>query len=627
MKKIILLVTMISVMVFQSIAQKVDLDRYNFTFEYRDLPLKPMSAELQSYSVRLLKVPERLTKSFASGELDQMILIDGWKRKDPPRGLVTVEIIINDFAFTEAKVTERVQVLTDNTGKETGRRSFYKMDAVYQCDGSVVLKNHKDEEINKINFGSDHYAWSSDEFSTSAEASSFYNDNRYKLGTEIFIAQTKSNLRAVTNWLNENYGYPTRKDDDFFWIMDSKKHPENAAQQEAWSKFKSAVATITADAMSEDARKQFNELIQYFDGIPAKFASDDKGDKKLRYGSYFNKGKIYLYLDNPEAAVKEADKLIANGYDESDGKLIKTRADALVEKLKVNNTTTRHFTIDLNKPEPAPAGLPVKTQKFRVQKIKESHYDAAFGTNPSRTAERELIYEADGSLSTIKEVLDGKDINLSYYLYMPNEVVIKNKDFKIEKTYTYSSSVLKNYLADRSNTLEFELSNGKPMLMTHFDRCSKTTKVYQMEYDAKGKTAAWKETVKEVGPKSVTIYKVVYDNTGKITRLDRTDAAGTVLTSYALERTGNNVTKVTHTVQGKPNERYEFDYDANGNITEQRIFNIREGKNFKHTVYNISYSEANGNDYLLWDNNNWLFNYLLGLRTYQDESFLCTRDY
>jgi hypothetical protein len=53
----------------------------------------------------------------------------------------------------------------------------------------------------------------------------------------------------------------------------------------------------------------------------------------------------------PELAIKEAEGLIANDFDEKDGKWLKEEAERMIKSFKANNTTTRHFTIDLARAE------------------------------------------------------------------------------------------------------------------------------------------------------------------------------------------------------------------------------------------------------------------------------------
>ncbi len=71
----------------------------------------------------------------------------------------------------------------------------------------------------------------------------------------------------------------------------------------------------------------------------------------MRYASYYNKAKLYLYLDDPDAAIQEAEGLIKNDYDVKDGKKIIETAKKLKELFNKKKVNTRHFSFDLNKVE------------------------------------------------------------------------------------------------------------------------------------------------------------------------------------------------------------------------------------------------------------------------------------
>ncbi len=77
----------------------------------------------------------------------------------------------------------------------------------------------------------------------------------------------------------------------------------------------------------------------------------------MRYSAYYNKAKIYLILDNPEAAIKECEALIANDYDTKDGERMRKEAEALISLFQKNNRNSRHFSIDLSKRPAAGRGI------------------------------------------------------------------------------------------------------------------------------------------------------------------------------------------------------------------------------------------------------------------------------
>jgi hypothetical protein len=62
----------------------------------------------------------------------------------------------------------------------------------------------------------------------------------------------------------------------------------------------------------------------------------------MRYSAYYNLAVIYLMLDEPEKAIAESEKLIANDYDKSDGKGLIERANKLIASFKAAKTNSTH---------------------------------------------------------------------------------------------------------------------------------------------------------------------------------------------------------------------------------------------------------------------------------------------
>lgn len=354
MKKISLIVSLMT-LAFVSFGQKVDLDKFNFTFEYRDLPLVPQNPEYNTFSVKT-NTTSAVRDNYSESGLEERVNIQGWKRVSGVSGHLIVSVSLDDLIISSSNVIERIDIQKDKDGKETGRKYYYKVEAVYSWQGSTAVRDFKGADIGKTSLGSSSTStWTSSEYSTRKEAADYFSNNRTEIKGSLIRNEVNAALTSLTDWLGNNYGYTVRKDSESLWILDSKKHPETAAQKENWEKFKAAVATVKADNISDETIDQFKSVIAYFDGISTRFATEDKNDKKMRYASYYNKAKIYMYLDLPELAIKEAESLIANVYDDGDGKRLKKEAEALVKLFEKNNKISRHFSIDLSAAA-APAG-------------------------------------------------------------------------------------------------------------------------------------------------------------------------------------------------------------------------------------------------------------------------------
>jgi len=351
MKKLLFTVSFLALLTL-AYGQKVDLDKFNFTFEYRDLPTHPLNSEYKTYSLSF-RTATTVRANYGDAGLENAINLQGWKKISDAKGHITITVSLEDVNITSSKITERVDIQKDKDGKETSRKYYYKAEVVYTWSGSVSVADYQGASVGNAGLGSgSSKTWNSSEYGTYSAAADYYNNNRSSIRDQLVKGEVGEAISHLNTWLNSNYGYPAMKVHEILWILDSKKHPETPAQEKIWLSFKETVATVKPDNISAETKDKFAEIIKYFDEIPSRFTTDDKGDKKLRYASYYNKAKIYLYLDNPEAAIKEAESLIANGYDDGDGKRLKKEAEDLAALLKKNNATNRHFTIDLSTAAP-----------------------------------------------------------------------------------------------------------------------------------------------------------------------------------------------------------------------------------------------------------------------------------
>ncbi|MNL26972.1 hypothetical protein D3C87_1485360 [compost metagenome] len=99
---------------------------------------------------------------------------------------------------------------------------------------------------------------------------------------------------------------------------------------------------MKADEPIDDLKSNMQPLIEYFDSLKTKYPEDNKPSRKLRYSAYYNLAVIYIMLDQPEKAIAESEKLIANDYDKSDGKGLIEKANKLIASFKASKLNTTH---------------------------------------------------------------------------------------------------------------------------------------------------------------------------------------------------------------------------------------------------------------------------------------------
>ena len=106
---------------------------------------------------------------------------------------------------------------------------------------------------------------------------------------------------------------------------------------------------MNAEEPLDEVRNLLAPVISYFEKVKKRYSSGSKADRKMRYASYYNLAKIHYYLDDPDAAMREAGELTMNGYDEKDGRGLEAAARHLKTILKLNKFSSRHFSLDAEK--------------------------------------------------------------------------------------------------------------------------------------------------------------------------------------------------------------------------------------------------------------------------------------
>jgi len=322
-------------------AQKVDLDRYNIHCNFKDLPAKPLGDNYTTYAVEV----------GAAGNVLNNVPVNTIKGAVGIRGLKEVaanpSLIIyfnsENLFINEVGVKEYVDIQKDSKGNETSRKTSYYVEAIYslKCEGKCYTAQK--DLLYSASLGVSRKKYTSDYMSTYKQASDYWNNNRETISNNLIGEIINAAIATMGRQLSADYGYVPHSGYDNLWILNSKKHPEHEAQQNIIAKIKDEFQKMNADSAIDWLTKDMEPVIQYFDSVGSRYAGDEKGDKKMRYAAYYNKAVIYTYLDDPDKAIAEADKLIANGYDTRDGERLKKNAADLKAMLEKNHRTTTHF--------------------------------------------------------------------------------------------------------------------------------------------------------------------------------------------------------------------------------------------------------------------------------------------
>lgn len=329
------------------IAQKVDLDRFNFRYTLRALPTNPLPEEYKTYQFNIASSAS-VREVYNDDRIKQALTISGLKQTEG-KGHITINMNLGEVSLKNPELKEREEILKDKDGKETGRKKYYWIEAVYAWTGEVSVTDYKGTKLYGTTIGVGNTIWKSAENENKATPGDYYNNNKYAIRSAIATDVVSASMQRLGNGLNSMYGYRTANEADILWILDSKKHPENEGMKKAWANFKEAIALMNEKDELTAVKEKMIPTIQYFDSLKLRITGTEKNDKKLRYSAYFSLARIYLLLDNPDAAIKEAELLIANDYDPGDGKVLIKQAQELKALFEKNKINTRHFPIDISK--------------------------------------------------------------------------------------------------------------------------------------------------------------------------------------------------------------------------------------------------------------------------------------
>jgi hypothetical protein len=373
--RLLLAGTFIGVLSLPGHAQKVDLDRFHYEVSYIRLPREYVAPDQRTFGVRVESVPI-VSDTYPSDAVYQKISLSGFEKveRDP---MVGITIRFTDFRFLKSDIETRTEEVKDKDGKVTGTNYYYRVVASYEGSGSYVIKGPKPsgqaqttpteaapanrflakasaasqeaQSANVVTVASRSLfrglSYRSGEYRSSVDASRAFRDNQQSVQRNLTNDFVKQAIDMVNGVLADTYGYVPVGERQFLWILDSERHPEYATQQEAITAVKTLAKTMQASEPLDRLRADLQPLIEYFESLKTKYTKDEKPDRKMRYSAFFNLGKLYLLLDQPDKAIAEGEGLIKNDYDTGDGKRIIEEAQELKQKLAFHRLTERHMKL------------------------------------------------------------------------------------------------------------------------------------------------------------------------------------------------------------------------------------------------------------------------------------------
>jgi len=326
--------------------QRVDLDKFRFTSQFRSLPAFRIDSSYHTFNISVEGT--KLMQGYLNGmSPENSVILEGW-RKLEKNGHLTIQVKLEDLLPESFSVKEREEIVRDRNGKETGRRKLYSQEVVYTFSAFADVSDYKGVYIEKIRLADREYkqVYHGPEFAIRQMAEGYFLVNSLALTEQLF----KNCINRAMNYLSErvtrDFGYGEVTVSDHMWILDSKKHPEYQAHRQAFLTINEVLFSINANKPLDGIREQLKPAIDYFESIKRGYTSTNKHDRKLRYASYFNLAVLYYYLDDPQAMQKEASGLILNDFDARDGKAFEATALYLKDIFTETKLNSRHFAID-----------------------------------------------------------------------------------------------------------------------------------------------------------------------------------------------------------------------------------------------------------------------------------------
>jgi hypothetical protein len=331
------------------VSQKnVDLDRYNFTVQFRSLPQMRLDSTYRTYNVEVesTKLMQPLMQDMLP---EKTVELAGW-RKLPRNGHINIKVKLEDLLPESASVRERVETIKDRSGRITNTRVLYYQEVTYTFASTAIISDYKGMHIlDQVLAGRGHkQVYRSPEFAIRQLAEGYFLLNTIAVSRDLYRNCVNKAMHYLSERITENFGFGEVTVNDFMWIIDSRKHPEYSAHRKAFQQMNEVLFSMNANQSIDGAREQLKPVIDYFERIKKTYPSNSKHDRKIRYASYYNLAVLYYYLDDPQLMMKEANGLELNDFDANDSKGFEQSAIRLKNLFQKTNIYTRHFRIDIN---------------------------------------------------------------------------------------------------------------------------------------------------------------------------------------------------------------------------------------------------------------------------------------
>lgn len=324
-------------------AQKnVDLDRKYVQLSHVDLPDEKVDTSWKTYRVQVDNSENFMAGGYPLDALESRKFLSGYlhDRTNPD---LFLRLSSSRVAATSVDIKSKSTTTKDKSGKETTTYTYW-YDLVYSYTAYATLSKKNGAVLQKLQYGGSDKHDIGPSYSTHAAANDAYMNSRGNIVAGLLKKEVEAMVTSTNSTLNRSYGFVPKVSTFNLWEIGTKKHPEYEAFTANSDKCASTIKSqITVNGTLNAAKESLKPIIEYYQQIPGKFTSDEKGDKKIRYAAYYNLALIYFALEDFEKVKENANLLIKNDFDVKDGEEWIKQVEALQKQFQVNGFVTRHF--------------------------------------------------------------------------------------------------------------------------------------------------------------------------------------------------------------------------------------------------------------------------------------------
>ncbi|HAQ37207.1 MAG TPA: hypothetical protein DCQ58_01760 [Saprospirales bacterium] len=390
MKKLVLLALLLSnsLLVF---SQKVDIDDLRIYISNVRLPRNHVPEEDRFYRVLVSG-----NSSLAGINQDESIYLYGWEKvNENPK--FQINVTMGSFLRGKASLSERTEEKKDKDGKVISTTKKYSYYVTNRATGNVRIFGYKNElpkvlsekelELQKkkelkeqekqakkeketssnpflanasksdpkdddpVSGKNMAYYWDLDKsyeystatYTTSSAALKEFNSDagRASDGHEADFRENYANW--VRNDINRLYGYSPSNNRVKFKRLDSKKHPEYETYENATNAMKVIFEKMRYNKPINYIEEDLQPIIDYFEEVTKRYASDDKQEIKLREASIYNLARIYQYLDQHDKVIDYANRLYETDKKSKDAKNFIKESTEIQRQLEFHHMKSRHI--------------------------------------------------------------------------------------------------------------------------------------------------------------------------------------------------------------------------------------------------------------------------------------------